>query len=225
MTMTRRMKMMAASAAAVLSMAVAVPVLAGKHDGDRHRERDRPRHERNDHDDAQARPEMRIVDGQVRRMLVNPYGEADGLLLSNGTVVQVPSHMADRLTAAVRPGDRVTVQGLMRPAGQDIRLQSLRTARGSTLAVEPESFLQVPRWMRASPQTPISATGTIAHVVAGRHGEPRTLIFGDGTTAKLNKAALRTSPGLQPGMTVALTGHGTATRYGRGIAVETIARR
>ena len=51
------------------------------------------------------------VEGQVQRMLINPYGEVDGLRLSDGTIAKFAPHMADALTAMVKPGDRVRIIG------------------------------------------------------------------------------------------------------------------
>lgn len=49
--------------------------------------------------------------GAVQRWLLNPNGEADGLLLQDGTQVAFPPHLSDTLTSWLRAGDAVDVAG------------------------------------------------------------------------------------------------------------------
>jgi hypothetical protein len=51
------------------------------------------------------------VEGIVNRYLVNPHGEVDGVLLSNGTQIKFPPHMSADLTRAVKPNDKITAPG------------------------------------------------------------------------------------------------------------------
>ena len=46
-----------------------------------------------------------VAQGTVGQYLLNPHGEVDGLLLSDGTQVHFPPHMGDELVAAVKPQD------------------------------------------------------------------------------------------------------------------------
>src|ERR1700751_3611530 len=46
-----------------------------------------------------------VATGAVRRLLVNPQGEVDALLLADGTIVKFPPHVSQELVAAVRVGD------------------------------------------------------------------------------------------------------------------------
>ena len=67
---------------------------------------------------AAAIPVTPAAQGKVSRLLVNPFGEVDGLLLDTGTLVTFPPHMGEQLTAAVKPGDRVEVKGFPEAPGQ-----------------------------------------------------------------------------------------------------------
>lgn len=165
------------------------------------------------------------VDGRVNRVLVNPYGEADGLLLGNGAIIRFPAHMSQRLTASVRPGDTISVQGSTRAMGQELRAWSIRNSRsGQMLVAEPKPWtdVQVPKFMRYASLERINARGTVTHVITGKRGEARQLLFGDGTVARLGKHLAYAAGAVRPGMTVSLTGRGTTTRHGRGVEVETI---
>lgn len=175
------------------------------------------------HDHYMETPQA--IDGRVNRVLVNPYGEADGLLLSSGAIVRFPAHMSDRLTASVRAGDTVSVQGSARAPGQEVKAWSIRNARsGQTVVAEPKPWgqVQAPKFMRYAALQPINARGTVTHVMLGKRGEAKQLVFGDGTVARLGKHLAYQAGAVRPGMTVSLRGRGTTTPHGRGIEVETI---
>ena len=64
--------------------------------------------------ESQAQREGRDVEtvkGRVRSFTEAPKGEKDGMVLSDGTVVHWPPHLADRFTAVAKKGDRVEVAG------------------------------------------------------------------------------------------------------------------
>src|SRR5262245_41440308 len=52
-----------------------------------------------------------IVTAAVKRFVINPLGEVDGLILNDSTLVKFPRHMQGELTAAVQVGDTVSVRG------------------------------------------------------------------------------------------------------------------
>lgn len=51
------------------------------------------------------------VQGKVRQFAKNPHGDVDGLLLEDGTEVKLPPHQSKELTALVKKGDEVKVEG------------------------------------------------------------------------------------------------------------------
>ena len=57
--------------------------------------------------------------GTVDRFLINPHGDADGLLLAGGKEVHFPPHMSKLVVAALKPGDHVIVRGV-RPRDVDM---------------------------------------------------------------------------------------------------------
>ena len=50
--------------------------------------------------------------GVVARYTLGPRGEVEGLILTDGTQVQVPPHLGAALVFTARPGEAVTVHGL-----------------------------------------------------------------------------------------------------------------
>jgi hypothetical protein len=85
------------------------------------------------------RPESRVgaeasrsVQGTVQRFTTAPMGEIDGAVLDDGSVIHWPPHLADRFTAIVARGDRISVSGWMEtgPAGDThLEVQSATNLR------------------------------------------------------------------------------------------------
>lgn len=59
------------------------------------------------------------ISGAFERFLFNLNGEADGMIMSGGTEIHFPPHMADEVCACIRTDERtkVKVRGIRRPAG------------------------------------------------------------------------------------------------------------
>src|ERR1019366_4567505 len=57
--------------------------------------------------------------GTVDRFLLNPHGEADGLLLKHGMEVHFPPHLSAQVVAALKPGAAVKIRGV-RPRGAEM---------------------------------------------------------------------------------------------------------
>lgn len=59
------------------------------------------------------RGEATTAEGVVERMTTAPRGEIDGAVLSDGTILHWPPHLAERFAAAATRGDRVRASGWM----------------------------------------------------------------------------------------------------------------
>jgi len=124
--------------------------------------------------------------GSVERYLLNPSGEVDGLLLSNGLEVKFPPHMATSLTATVQPGDRVKVTGIPgvpSSFGQEIRAYSITNTQTEKTVVD-----QPPA---APPQPPVvnryenlTAEGTAKRWLVGPQGEINGIVLSSGAQVK-----------------------------------------
>src|SRR2546421_1552402 len=58
-----------------------------------------------------------VLTAALKRFVINPHGEVDGLLFEDGTLARFPPHMAADLPAAVKPGDPGSVRGFREPPG------------------------------------------------------------------------------------------------------------
>ena len=53
-----------------------------------------------------------VTKGTLHQFLLNPHGDADGMILTDGTEIHFPPHMAKEIVAAIHPGQTVTVHGV-----------------------------------------------------------------------------------------------------------------
>jgi hypothetical protein len=76
--------------------------------------------------------DARTVEGRVSELTTAPRGEVDGAVLSDGTTIHWPPHLADRFKEVVAKGDRVRATGWMetRPAGDtQLEVQTVTNLR------------------------------------------------------------------------------------------------
>jgi hypothetical protein len=57
--------------------------------------------------------QMPYVTSSVERFLVNPDGNADGMILGNGVEVHFAPHLSASVLTAIQVGDRITVYGVL----------------------------------------------------------------------------------------------------------------
>ena len=57
--------------------------------------------------------QMPYVTSSVERFLVNPDGNADGMILVNGVEVYFAPHLSTAVLTAIQVGDRITVYGVL----------------------------------------------------------------------------------------------------------------
>lgn len=162
-----------------------------------------------------------VAQGQVQRMLINPYGEVDGLRLADGTLVKFPPHLADALTAAVKPGDVVRVIGRPQARGTVLADAIVNTASGQTVYDQPPPLGEdrpLPPHLRAQKLQPQQVEGRIDTVLTGPRGEANGVILADGSIVRFPPESLRLS--VQPGAPFAAAGLGT--RNALGTALEAV---
>jgi|HubBroStandDraft_1064217.scaffolds.fasta_scaffold3289062_1 hypothetical protein len=77
--------------------------------------------------------ELSHVTSGVDHFLVNPHGDTDGLVLTNGLEVHFPPHFSAEVLAAVRAGDRVTVYGVVPRATAMLTAVAIETEDGKRI--------------------------------------------------------------------------------------------
>jgi hypothetical protein len=119
-------------------------------------------------------PAAPAAQGKGSRLLVNPFGEVDGLLLDTGTLVTFPPHMGEQLAAAVKPGDTVEVKGYPEAPGQIKGYVITPSNSNQSLMVQakpPKGIIKMPKHVRSAGLEAMNAQGEIRHLHFGKHGE------------------------------------------------------
>lgn len=164
---------------------------------------------------------MPVAQGQVQRLLMNPYGELDGLRLGDGTLVQFPPHLSDALNAAVKPGDTVRVIGQPQARGMVRADAIVNTTNGQTIYNQPPALgvaRPLPPHLRAQALLPQQVAGQVDAVLSGPRGEANGVILSDGSVVRFPPESLRIS--LLPGAPFAAEGLGT--RNALGVSLEAV---
>lgn len=177
--------------------------------------------------DAQLMQTAPMTQGRVERILVNPFGEVDGLLLDNQRLVTFPPHMAMALTSVVKRGDEVAVHGVP-TAGQQVKGLVIRHVASNQSVIEQpkdKGIRKMPKHIRAIGLKEMTASGRIVALRHGKHGEVHGVVLEDGTSVRFAKEAAWTAGSLlQVGQTISVVGYGTETPHGRGIEATALGR-
>ena len=73
------------------------------------------------------------VKSKVARFLFNPHGDADGMLLVNGTEAHFPPHLSKQVLKSIQPGDAVTLYGVKPRAADMIACVAIKSAKGKRI--------------------------------------------------------------------------------------------
>jgi len=160
-----------------------------------------------------------VASGRVQQWLINPNGEADGLLLSDGTQVAFPPHLSAAVMQMLKPGDTVQVSGWRAPNVPVVRMQAL-VANGRSLTDQPPA----PGMAPPPPRDPgalvaLSAGGRIERLLYTDRGDVRGVVLADKTTVRFPPhIGAMYGAQLQPG--AQLHARGWGTRSAQGTALE-----
>ncbi len=87
-------------------------------------------------------PTRRTVTGKVADYQLDREGRANGLILSDQTVVKVPPHVAYQLSTLAPKGSAITVDGYAQPLGDgQVQLRKRAILRASVLTLNGQSYL------------------------------------------------------------------------------------
>lgn len=167
-----------------------------------------------------AQQQSPVSTGTIIRFVINPEGDVDGFILSDGALVQFPPHMRAQLVALVHRGDAVRIVGLRDGAGNVGAQQITNERTGQTLIDQPPP-VDVPRAppaLRGAGLVKLSVKGTVMRVTTAPRGEPDGVILKDGTVIKMPPpVAQQFTNLLRPDALVAARGYGTRNQYGEAL--------
>ncbi len=165
--------------------------------------------------------------GVVGCFLLNGDGDADGLVLTDGTEIHFPPHMAGAVLAAVKPGSIVHVRGV-RPRGVAmVSAVSIAPEDGERIVDRgPPEHDEARKAAHKKAQTkrmPMEAQGVVRRILHGPKGEVRGLMLEDGRAGRFPPHAAESVAGIAvPNASVLLRGDGLVTPHGTVIAVREI---
>jgi len=159
------------------------------------------------------------TNGTVDRFLLNPHGDADGLLLTDGMEVHFPPHMSKQVVAALKSGDKVKIRGI-RPRGAEmVAAVSLEAIDGKQIIDQgppKEGPDHKPGKKHATDaHKPMDVEGVVKHVLHGPRGEKRGALLEDGRIVRIPPhAADLLHELLAPGKKLAVRGEGLTNALG-----------
>jgi hypothetical protein len=158
-----------------------------------------------------------VADGVVERYLIDPRGEVEGLLLTDGSQMHVTSRIAHDLVKAIRPGDHVRVYGIRKKGKAVVQPESIvNVTAGISFSIPLRLDLPLPPHEEYLTMTPMRAEGSIQILLYGRKGEVHGMVLSDGTQVRLPLDVgdeFRRS--LRVGESVKVEGYGNENQYGR----------
>lgn len=165
------------------------------------------------------------VSGTIKQYLMNPDGEVDGLLLNDGTQINFPSHMADELVGAVKPDDRVNIQG-DRERDSVVKADVISNSRtGRSVAEHAPSWKDrpMPPHLKRLSMNAMQASGAIVALLYAPRGEVRGVILANGMQIHVRPdVGDSLARVLTVGETVRAEGYGTDNQYGRSLEATAI---
>jgi hypothetical protein len=177
--------------------------------------------------------QLPAIQGKVAQYTLTPRGDVDGLILDDGTQVQIPPPYSTQIVYAIHPGDSVTIHGLKARAVPLVMAVSV-TNDASHVTVTLSGFDGPPRdmgrgmgpgrgpgGMRGGRGATIEDTGKVKEQLHGPRGELNGVLLDDGTVVHLPPPeAERMAAALAVGQPIYASGWGASLPYGRVIAAR-----
>jgi hypothetical protein len=163
------------------------------------------------YDPAQL-PELK---GKVAQYIPTPRGDVDGLLLTDGTEVQIGPAASTQLVFAVKPGDSVTAHGLKAKALPLFAAASITNdATGVTVLGGPP---------RAHQEAQVSVEGKVKAELHDMRGDTNGVLLDDGTVVRLPPPeARKLAAEIAVGKPLVVRGEGYAGPLGKAIGAREI---
>jgi len=162
------------------------------------------------------------IAGTVNIYLLNPRGEVDGLLLTDGTQVKFPPHMSTDLTSWVRPSESITAQGV-REVASVFTAFTITNANGQSLNEARPIRPPPPSDLRSVNLAPMQAEGKIRIVLHAPRGEVAGAVLEEGTIVRIAPhVSAQVSALFQQGAAIFAKGYGTQNEFGRALEATEI---
>lgn len=172
--------------------------------------------------------QLPYVTSSVERFLVNPDGNADGMILVNGVEVYFAPYLSADVLTAIQAGDRITVYGVLPMAEPMIAAMIIEAANGMRIEDCGPPTQKLPGTManqriKARETSRLEVEALVRRTLHGPNGETRGVLLDDGTTVVLpvhrreDLSAL-----LSPASWLTVRGAGLVTQMGMAIRADEI---
>jgi hypothetical protein len=133
---------------------------------------------------------MPHVTSSVERFLMNPDGNADGMILLNGVEVYFAPYLSSAVLTAVQVGDRITVYGVLPMAEPMIVAVVIEAANGERiedggLPTRMWPGMEAGRRIKQRERSRLQVEALVRRILHGPKGEARGVLLDDGTTVVL----------------------------------------
>jgi hypothetical protein len=158
------------------------------------------------------------AEGTVARYLIDPRGEVEGLMLTDGTQMHVTSRNASEFINAIKPGHRIRAQGTRKRQPALFEPDVIQNKTTGTFFRTPlRQDLPIPDQENRLSMTAMKASGTIDVLLYDYMNQTvHGMLLSDGTQVRLPpdvSEEFRRS--LRVGESVDAEGYGTENEYGR----------
>ena len=161
-----------------------------------------------------------VATGRIQRLLVNPGGDVDGLLLADGTQVAFAPQPAGRL--ALKVGETVEVNGWRTPVAQVVRASGITAGQGGAqrlaAPMRGRDAAPPPEPSAMAPLVAMNTSGNVARLLYTDRGDTNGVLLDNGTVVRFPPhigAALQDT--LQPGRPLFARGWGSRSAAGNAI--------
>jgi hypothetical protein len=164
------------------------------------------------------------VTSSVERFLINPDGNADGMILLNGVEVYFAPYLSDEVLMAIHVGDRITVYGELPMAEPLIVAAVIEAEDGSRIEDfgAPTSRVERERHHNCA-RSRLQIEALVRRALHGPTGELRGVLLDDGTTVSLPvHGGQKLGRLLSPASWVTVRGEGLVTEMGMAIEADEI---
>lgn len=166
------------------------------------------------------------VTGQVAHYLLNLDGIIEGLVLTNGLQVRFPPHMSSMLASAIKPGDRVSIEGdegVPSVLGQEIRADRITNLQTKAVVTELPPGATGPQVLTTTDYAEFNVTGTADYWLVGYHGEIRGIVLSTGVQVRFSPELTNQLYAIaKTGVTVEVVGFGSSNDFGEVIEATSL---
>jgi hypothetical protein len=155
------------------------------------------------------------VKSTVERFLFNPKGDADGMLLADGTEAHFPPHLSSKVLKSIQPGDAITLYGVKPRAVDMIACIAIENAKGERIDDTGPPFKAKKKSAKAQRNadveeltlTRVVIEDTVERALHGPKGEVRGVLLSSGRIVRFPPhAAAGIRALLEPGAALAVRG-------------------